>query len=148
MSKHKNTLLRFVHGEFYTRLKLCRFNLSDTDECPRCGLVETLNHKFLECDYVNRIWSFTNRLRTSITTTDYSLLNPSTAAMGSNYESNLTVLTLNAEVLLRISYLKADQNFLLHPKTFVKNCLRTLARNEKNVEVKETLENLLTLVEP
>ena len=147
-TKHKNTLLRFVHGEFYTRLKLCRFNLSDTDECPRCGLVETLNHKFLECDYVKRIWSFTNHLRTSITTTDYSLLNPSTAAMGSNYESNLTVLTLNAEVLLRISYLKADQNFLLHPKTFVKNCLRTLARNEKNVEVKETLENLLTLVEP
>ena len=57
--------------------------------------------------------------------------------------SNLAVLTLNAEILLRISYLKDDQNYLLHPRVLVLNCIRTITKNEKNRDIKELFGTLL-----
>ena len=57
--------------------------------------------------------------------------------------SNLAVLTLNAEILLRISYLKDDQNYLLMPKRFVDNAIVYLLRKEKNRRIKDELEALL-----
>ena len=58
--KHRNILLRVAHGEFYTKLKLQRFNLIDNSSCPRCGHIEDLRHKFVECAYVKRIWNCSN----------------------------------------------------------------------------------------
>ena len=143
-TKHKNVLLRFAHGEFYTKLKLHRYNLADGSECPRCGQIEDLKHKFIECEYIARIWRCANTMRNSLTTVDYNNIDPCTAIMGSNVESNITILTLNAEILLRISYLNENQNYLIHPRTFVANCVKTLARNERKTEIKETLIGLLT----
>ena len=59
-TKHRNILLRVAHGEFYTKLKLQRFNLIDNSSCPRCGHIEDLRHKFVECAYVKRIWNCSN----------------------------------------------------------------------------------------
>ena len=57
----------------------------------------------------------------------------------------MTVLTLNAEILLKISYLKDEQNYLVHPKTFVKNCLRAIERNERKTKIKEEIKALLQI---
>ena len=142
-TKHKNILLRVAHGDVYTKLKLQSFNLIDNNSCPRCGQVEDLRHKFLDCDYVKRIWEASNRYRTKLLGDQYDNLEVGAALFGHNINSNLAILTLNAEVLLRISYLKDDQTFLVHPKVMIRSCIKALIRNEKNGGLKETLQTLL-----
>ena len=39
-TKHKDILLRLVHGELYSREQLYRYNLNDSPSCPRCGEIE------------------------------------------------------------------------------------------------------------
>ena len=142
-TKHKNILLRVAHGDFYTKQRLQRFNLADTDSCPRCGQIEDLRHKFIECDYVKRIWDVSNQLRSKLLGAPYGNLEAVAALLGSHLNSNSAILTLNAEILLRISFLKDDQNYLLHPKKLVMSSIRTIARNEKNVALKEMFRTLL-----
>ena len=109
----------------------------DNDQCPRCGEAETLVHKFIECDYAKRIWHRVNSLSNQLSNEAYK------AILGCNVEATLTNLTLNAEVLTRLSYLKDDQNYLVHPKTFVNNCLRTIATHESNEKIRGEIKNLL-----
>ena len=66
-------------------------------------------------------------------------------ALGSYIESTPTILTLHAELLLRILYLKDDQNYLVHPKNLVKHCLKYIARCEKKPEIKDEIKSLLEL---
>ena len=143
--KHRNILLKVAHGEVYTKEKLHRYNLIDSDSCPRCGETETLKHKFIECDYVKRIWQHAATLTSNLMTTNQVLIESCMLALGSYIESTPTILTLHAELLLRILYLKDDQNYLVHPKNLVKHCLKYIARCEKKPEIKDEIKSLLEL---
>ena len=92
---------------------------------------------------IQRIWSFSNRYRDALTSSNYGNLDQGKALIGGLKEVELTTLTLNAEILLRISQLRDDQNYLLHPRTMVINCIRTLARNETKRVLKENFQALL-----
>ena len=74
-TRHKNTLLRALHGEIYTGEKLLKFGLRDTDKCPRCGEIENLNHKILTCAYVERIWNRTIPIISKLNTSSDPNLN-------------------------------------------------------------------------
>ena len=141
--KHRNTLLRVAHGEFYTKDKLFRYNLIANNSCPRCGEVETLIHKFVECEYIARIWQCAQRTSGYPTASNLPQRESHKSIIGSSVESTMTNLTLNAEILLRISYLREEQNYLIHPRTFVKNCLKAIERNEGKAEIKEEIKALL-----
>ena len=141
--KHRNVLLRIAHGEFFTKEKLHRFNLIDSNLCPRCDQIETLRHKFIDCDYVRRIWQAAERYKDSLLTVSHSGLDPLKAAIGCYLEASPSSITLDAEILLRISYLRDTQNYLIHPNVVVKQCLSSLARKEKNLKIREDLKSLL-----
>ena len=141
--KHKNILLRVAHGEIYTKMKLQRFNLIDDNSCPRCGEAETLTHKFIECDYIARIWNCVKTLSNLSMPNNQPQQPWHKNILGTLTDSSLTTLTINAEVLLRISYFKDDQNFLIHPKVFVTNCLKYIAKSEKRAEIREEIKTLL-----
>ena len=137
--KHKNFLLRVAHGEIYTKVKLHKFGLVDNNCCPRCGEAETLVHKFIECDYAKRIWRRVNCLR-NLTPVELDK-----NILGCDNETNLTNLTINAEVLMRLSYLRDEQNYLIHPKIFVANCLKSIATHETKNDIRNEVKSLLEL---
>ena len=141
--KHRNILLRVAHGEVYTKDKLHRYNLIDNSSCPRCGETETLCHKFIECDYVKRIWQHVTSLTRGLVTVNQTLIESCKLALGSYIESTPTVLTLHAEILLRILYLKENQNYLVHPRILVKHCLKYIARCEKKTLIRDEIKSLL-----
>ena len=141
--KHRNVLLRLAHGEFYTKERLHRFRLIDSNQCPRCDMVETLQHKFIECEYVRRIWHKANTFKDSLVSVRHNQLDPLKATIGCYQESSTTSMTLDAEILLRISYLKDAQSYLIHPNILVEQCIKALIRKEKNVRVKEEIKTLL-----
>ena len=141
-TKHKNILLRVAHGDIYTKEKLHRFGMIDNLDCPRCGQVEDLNHKFMDCIYAKKIWDVTLNSTGSILT-----INPGNeprikAIMGGYIDSSPASLTLNAEILHRLLMLKEDSDYLIHPKQFVKNATIYLLRKEKKREIKEHLKSI------
>ena len=130
-TRHKNLLLKVAHGEVYTKERLHRFGLIDSNACPRCGLAETLVHKFFECHYVSRIWQAAKPLIEKLSTRMTQPIENSKMALGMNLNSTLSSITLNSEILTRIMYLKDDQDYLIRPKALVANCLKTTAAREK-----------------
>ena len=144
---HKNTILRIAHGEIYTREKLFRFGLEDNDKCPRCDETETLKHKIMDCAYVTRIWDqvdiISERLGSQVDPNTDRL----TKVLGAGNGDNLTTLTLRAEIMKMILYLKPDQNYLVHPKQLVINCVKSLIIKEGKTEIKESFIEALNRTE-
>ena len=138
--RHRCTLLRVAHGEIYTKERLTRFRLANDPTCPRCDSTETLAHKILDCTYINKIWLEVYRaVRGQVDPT------PSLKTiLGAQLDSNLTTLTLKAEIIQRILYPKDNQTYLIHPRTFVKNAIEFLIGRETATETKEGLKDLLT----
>ena len=140
-TKHKNILLRVAHGDIYTNEKLFRFGMQPSPLCPRCQDVDTLQHKFLECDYIKRIWAEANKHTRAIVTSNPANVNSAEAALGAFKDANTALLTINAEILLRISWLKPN-NYLVHPKFIVKSAIATIIKNEKQGEVKDIVKSI------
>ena len=140
-TKHKNILLRVAHGDIYTKEKLNRFGMVDDPSCPRCGEIETLRHKFLECDYVKRIWKVALEHCRAVTTIDPTTVDQTEAVLGSYLEASTSIITLNAEILQRINSMR-DEDYLIHPKFFVKSALGLVIRREKNGQCKEQLKSI------
>lgn len=139
-TKHKNMILKICHGDVYTKERLVRFNMAENPNCPRCNDLETLEHKFVTCDYVNRIWQEAARL--TKLTHDPSL-EPLENIMMVRNEATLSSLTLHAEILYRIHYLNSEQNYLVRPRNFVTNALKHLLKLERNILIKNDLVDLL-----
>ena len=144
-TKHKNIILRVAHGDIYTMERLFRFGMEPDPHCPRCGMIETLQHKFIECNYVKRIWDVVKKAEKAICSTDPMIEDSTKAALGAYLNSNTTIMTLNAEILSRILSLKPE-NYLVHPKVIVKTALNLLLLKEKTeitkIEIRSILESV------
>ena len=145
-TRHKNIILRVAHGDVYTQSKLYRFGMVDTDRCPRCNEAESLAHKFINCEYIRRIWRcampLINRMQ-SIQDPNQDLVKKAIAA---NLSSNTASMTYTAELLQTILYFKPDQTYLIHPKTVALRVLKNLAIKEGNTKIKGIFIELLNEV--
>ena len=140
-TRHKDTLLRLMHGELYTKERLYRFNLTDTPNCPRCGDTETLEHKFITCDYVKEIWRrtilATNQLRTNIDPG----LDPLDAILCTS-EPDPKILTIHAEILLKIRQLDQTANHLTLPRIVLRKTVERVQAFERKQDFKNLVEVL------
>ena len=142
-TRHKNSLLKALHGDVYTKAKLHRFGLSDTDTCSRCGEIEDLQHRILNCTYADRIWS--NALPTIRKLNTLNDPNESRLKLitGTSTYTSLASMTLIAEVMQTILYLKHDQNFLLHPKYLVNRAIKNISIKEGNPKIRSCFIEIL-----
>ena len=120
--RHKSCLLRIAHGEVYTKEKLHRFGLSDSPNCPRCGLLEDLEHKLITCHYVKLIWR--------------------EVILGMIKGTELLLLSVLAEILQQILYLKENSQYLVRPKEIVKRAIELVSRRE----IKQVDKNRLSCI--
>ena len=143
-TKHKDILLRLIHGELYSKERLHRYNLIDNAICLRCGGIETLGHKYFDCPYVKEIWKktlrLTDKLRLSIDPNESFI----EKALCCTREPNKISLTLHAEIIARIRQLKDNEaNLLLLPRLFVKKAAEWTLRREQSIEFKTIIASLL-----
>ena len=136
-------MLRVAHGEIYTKEKLHRFGLIDSPQCPRCDSIETLQHKFIECAYVRKIWDLALTCVRGLTTSDPRSEPPSKAICGGYLTCSTTIITLNAEIMQRILRLRDNEQYLLHPKHLIRNSLVYLIKKEKKAGIKNELKSIL-----
>jgi hypothetical protein len=64
--KLRNIYFRLIHNDFFTHVRMKKYRMTVTDECPRCGMTETSKHLLWECAHVKNIWSLFNNLMTQI----------------------------------------------------------------------------------
>ena len=140
-TRHKDALLRLMHGELYSKERLHRYGLVQTPSCQRCNQIETLKHKYFECPYVKEIWKrtfeLTDRLRSSPNS------EPLTERVMACPEPSRTILTVHAEIILEIRRLKEDATFFTLPKIIIRKALERLSRRELESQVKVELNDLL-----
>ena len=134
--RHKNLLMKIAHGDIYTREKLLRFGMTDTDSCPRCQATEGLKHKFVDCDYIQRIWRCSIPYLVKLSSHIDPLTDPLRLALGANRETTMASLTLNAEILDSIIKLKPDTNYVIRPSVLVKAAIKNLSVKEGNLDMK------------
>ena len=142
-TKHKDTLIWIVHNEVYTKVKLYKYGLSDSPICPRCPDHEDLKHKIIHCQYADRIWSQVARTTNTLRLNPIATMSLSNV-IGADADSNLTILTINAEICQRILYLKDRAEYLIHPKRFVELAIRAIQKKESNSKIKTILGTLLS----
>ena len=140
--RHQSCLLRVAHGEVYTKEKLFRFGLRDNPNCPRCGGIEDLEHKFATCEYVDRIWQEAFRQIRRISDADFTE-DKSNLIIGLVRGTETLNLSLQAEILQRIMYLRDEDDYLLRPKVLVRKAIEMLYKREINQTNKTRLRILL-----
>ena len=55
-TRHKNTLLRVYHGDIYCHERMKRMGLTESEQCPNCGAIETREHLLLQCPPTYAMW--------------------------------------------------------------------------------------------
>jgi hypothetical protein len=58
--KLRNIYFRLIHNDFFTHVRMKKYNMITTDSCPRCGEVEDTKHLLWECRHVAHIWKLYN----------------------------------------------------------------------------------------
>ena len=136
-TRHKNTLLKAAHGDVYTKDKLFRFGLRDSDLCPRCHQKEDLEHKLVTCDYAHRIWTKAMPYIAKLNPQSNSNSNRLKLILGADKDSSLAALTLSAELLQVIMALRDEQSYIIHPNFIVKRAIKGLSKKEGKDEIKK-----------
>ena len=99
-------------------------------------MIEDLEHKFIECAYVRKIWQETFKYTSKLTPVniwDGALL--INKIMGVTNSISPLVLGIHSEILKRLMSLKPDQNYLVLPKIFVKWAIKRIRDSENNHEL-------------
>ena len=134
-TKLKTILLRSIHGDIYCGTRLKKFGLSDTENCPRCQLPETIDHQLYSCSYTKLLWDLVSKV-TSIPTSNLSQI------IGYDDLHDRTTLTLHAELLSRLLSIERPKQ---EPKTLLKSAITKLSIVEKNITKHQIKQMLLTL---
>ena len=134
-TKLKTILLRSIHGDIYCGTRLKKFGLSDTENCPRCQLPETIDHQLYSCSYTKLLWDLVSKV-TSIPTSNLSQI------IGYDDLHDRTTLTLHAELLSRLLSIERPKQ---EPKTLLKSAITKLSIVEKNITKHQIKQMLITL---
>ena len=60
--KLRNVFYRLINNDFFTRVKMLKFKMTETAECERCGKVETTKHLLWECPFSQMAWKNYNEI--------------------------------------------------------------------------------------
>ena len=131
---HKNAILRYIHGDIYSKARQFRFGLSDNPHCETCGQTETINHRIYECDYAMNLWRAVANLTSNTNPLDQNFV------VGAFENCTKAKLTIHAEVITKL--IKNSRVNHLSETEYLRNLVRGLAKKEKGT-VKSELENFI-----
>ena len=102
-TRHRNILLRTVHGDFFSNSRLCKFGLREGSGCANCPEpVETVQHRINECPKAIDAWLRLDEAKRQLglrPLIDFSLEN----LIGAKERLTKVELALNAELILKLS---------------------------------------------
>jgi hypothetical protein len=137
--KHRNTMLKVLHGDVYTNERKNRFGLREDPYCDRCNEIDTLEHRLSTCsatrELVSNMLRITNKVRISVPANE-DVLN---SILMANNSDSMGALTIHTEV---IGTLISDKTIPLDTELYLNRLGQMLIRKEGNTQVKEELKTL------
>jgi hypothetical protein len=120
----RNVYFRLCHNDFFTRDKMKRYKMVTSDECIRCGEMETTKHMLWSCVHVDRIWKIYNNMLMSINQRSDSV----------NSFDDVYKISENAEIVL--IKIKVIQSLIQidRPSNWSENNLKKVVKDIGNVE--------------
>jgi hypothetical protein len=64
--KLRSIFFRLIHNDFFTKVRMKKLKMIDSDECMRCGAPETTRHLLWECFQASKVWEAFNILLSHI----------------------------------------------------------------------------------
>jgi hypothetical protein len=52
--KLRNVYFRLIHNNFFTHVRMKKYRMTETDECPCCHMTESSKHLLWECIHVKK----------------------------------------------------------------------------------------------
>ena len=102
-TRHRNILLRVVHGDIYSNERLHRFGLRENAACSNCPEpVETILHRIAECPKAILTWNNLEDAKRQLNLTGLTDLTVD-SLIGTKERLGKIELALQAEVLLRLT---------------------------------------------
>ena len=102
-TRHKNILLRLVHGDIFSNERLHRLNLRDTANCSNCAEAnESILHRVSDCPKAKRAWQLLEDTKVKL---GYSRLTDSSieSVLGLKERISKIELALHAELILKLT---------------------------------------------
>ena len=123
-SKLRNIYFRLTHNDFFTRVRMKKYKMVESNECERCNSEETTKHLLWECVHANNIWSIFNVIMSKI--------GRNTDSVG-NYDN---IYDIPASPAIAIVKLKIIQEMVqvVRPKMWNMSKMINLIRELKNIE--------------
>ena len=115
-SKLRNIYFRLINRDFFTHLRMKKYNMVNSDSCPRCGLTETINHLLWECTHSKQIWNLYNKLSADQLESHNPVI---------NYEGVYSFELNPAATLLKIKVIQALIQ-IVRPKNWNENNMKSL----------------------
>ena len=126
-TRHKNILLRVVHGDIFSNARLARFGLRQEATCSNCAEPnESIVHKIKECVNANEAWLELEKAKREMglsNLTDLSLEN----MIGAKDMVNKIELALQAELIHRLT----SKNDKYCPRVLVKTVVKFIGYSER-----------------
>ena len=126
-TRHRNILLRLVHGDIFSNSRLFRFGLATDPKCLNCSEPsETIAHRISSCPEAQKAWQELERLKVEIglvPLTDLSIDN----LVGAKDNLGKLELTLQAELLHRLT----SSNKINCPYRLVRAVVKFIYLSEK-----------------
>ena len=118
-TRAKTLALRLVHKDIYTSVRLKKFGLKDSDECPRCKQTEDLEHLLKDCWYTKVLWKKIGKLY-SDTDNRRQRYNPNNLDFVVGARLSKAKLKLHLEIIRRLC--NKDRPILL-PSALIKQAI-------------------------
>ena len=139
-TRHKNVLLRAIHGDIFSNGRMFRFGLIPDPKCLNCqDQSESSIHRLIECPKAIEAWELLEgaKLRLDLQPlSDLSIEN----LLGAKDRVNKLELTLNAELIHRL--ISCSQTYC--PRTMVMASLKFISYSEKlDRTVKEKFNRII-----
>ena len=139
-TRHKNILLRLVHGDIFSNGRLARFGLRPNPGCANCQEPnETIQHKIRECGNATAAWEELERVKRDLSLTNLSDLSLENL-IGAKDRIGKIELALQAELIHRLT----SRNEAYHPKELVKTVVKFVSYSERlDIELKAKFDEVL-----
>ena len=136
-TRHKNIILRTMHGDIFSNSRLFKFGLRTNPSCSNCDAqVETKQHRLFECPNARRSWEKLEQIKFRFglnVLTDLSIEN----LVGAKDDISKLELALQSELILKLSTKSDGYN----PEQVVRAAVLLACNSEKlDDEIKTRFE--------
>ena len=133
-TRHKNILLRTVHGDIFSNSRLFKFGLKDDPKCCNCPEpIETVIHKIAECPKAIEAWSKLEVIKRRLKLSNLSDLTIENL-VGAKDRLTKIELALQAELIIKLT----SRNEQYCPEQLAKSAVMLVCNSERlQGEIKE-----------